>query len=74
MTPAGIEAATFRFVAQRLNHCATAAPFKRQHILNIESQFSNKIEVYQIVYFTITSYELRTRRPNDQTERQIYRP
>jgi len=26
MTPAGIEAATFRFVAQRLNHCATAVP------------------------------------------------
>jgi len=26
MTPAGIERATFRFVAQRLNHCATAVP------------------------------------------------
>ena len=26
MTPAGIEPATFRFVAQHLNHCATAAP------------------------------------------------
>ena len=25
LTPAGIEPATFRFVAQRLNHCATAA-------------------------------------------------
>ena len=24
MTPSGIEPATFRFVAQRLNHCATA--------------------------------------------------
>ena len=24
MTPAGIETATFRFVAQHLNHCATA--------------------------------------------------
>ena len=24
MTPAGIEPATFRFVAQYLNHCATA--------------------------------------------------
>jgi len=24
LTPAGIEPATFRFVAQRLNHCATA--------------------------------------------------
>jgi len=26
MTPAGIEPATFRFVAQHLNHCATMAP------------------------------------------------
>ena len=26
MTPAGIEKATFRFVAQHLNHCATAVP------------------------------------------------
>ena len=26
MTPPGIEPATFRFVAQRLNHCATAGP------------------------------------------------
>ena len=27
MTPAGIEPATFRFVAQHLNHCATALLF-----------------------------------------------
>ena len=27
MTPSGIEPATFRFVAQHLNHCATAVPF-----------------------------------------------
>jgi len=26
MTPSGIEPETFRFVAQRLNHCATAVP------------------------------------------------
>jgi hypothetical protein len=26
MTPSGIEPATFRFVAQYLNHCATAGP------------------------------------------------
>ena len=26
MTPAGIEPATFRFVSQHLNHCATAVP------------------------------------------------
>ena len=27
MTPSGIEPATFRFVPQHLNHCATAVPF-----------------------------------------------
>ena len=26
LTPAGIEPTTFRFVAQHLNHCATAVP------------------------------------------------
>ena len=26
VTPAGIETATFRFVTQHLNHCATAVP------------------------------------------------
>jgi len=26
LTPAGIESATFRFVAHHLNHCATAGP------------------------------------------------
>jgi len=31
MTPAGIEPATFRFVAQHLNHCATAVP-KTGHV------------------------------------------
>ena len=30
MTPAGIEPATFRFVAQHLNHCATAVPKQQQ--------------------------------------------
>ena len=29
LTPAGIEPATFRFVAQHLNHCATAVPYIR---------------------------------------------
>ena len=29
LTPAGIEPATYRFVAQHLNHCATAVPIVR---------------------------------------------
>ena len=32
MTPAGIKPATFQFVAQHLNHCATAVPLK---IINV---------------------------------------
>ena len=28
MIPAGIEPATFRFVVQHLNHCATASPVR----------------------------------------------
>ena len=28
MTPGGIEPTTFRFVVQRLNHCATAVPLQ----------------------------------------------
>ena len=34
MTPAGIETATFRFVAQHLNHCATAVPLSVHNLLN----------------------------------------
>ena len=36
MTPAGIEPATFRFVAQHLNHCATAIPDLTVHVLFID--------------------------------------
>jgi len=32
MTPSGIEPATFRFVAQHLNHCATAVPDKYMYL------------------------------------------
>ena len=36
MTPAGIEPATFRFVSQHLNHCATAVPYQLIRNLNKE--------------------------------------
>ena len=35
LTPAGIEPATFRFVAQHLNHCATVVPAYMGTYLNI---------------------------------------
>jgi len=38
MTPAGIETATFRFVAQYLNHCATAVPDFSFHYIYVSSQ------------------------------------
>ena len=34
LTLAGIEPATFRFVAKRLNHCATAVPYIYIYICN----------------------------------------
>ena len=38
VTPSGIEAATFRFVAQHLNHCATAVPlFSIYHVVFISN-------------------------------------
>jgi hypothetical protein len=35
MTPSGIESATFRFVAQYLNHCATAVPLQNLYPFKI---------------------------------------
>ena len=34
MTPSGIEPATFRFVAQHLNHCSTAVPGEQSNVSN----------------------------------------
>ena len=42
-TPAGIEPATFRFVAQRLSHCATAVPRKL-----LEWLFKSYCEEYMV--------------------------
>ena len=33
MTPSGIEPATFRFVGQYINHCATAVPIISLYVL-----------------------------------------
>jgi len=50
LTPAGIEPATFRFVAQHLNHCATAVPV----IMYIFSLLF--IYFYFIIYFHFIVY------------------
>ena len=39
MTPAGIEPASFRFVAQLLNHCATAIPVKETRDKSYRGEF-----------------------------------
>jgi len=43
MAPAGIEPATFRFVAQHLNHCATAVP----------TLFLCKVRIFRRCLFTL---------------------
>jgi len=40
LTPAGIELATFRFVAQHLDHCATAVP----HLCKVPIIILEKLE------------------------------
>ena len=59
LTPAGIEPATFRFVAQHLNHCATAVLARNMYrIIIIKVLYS--ITVYQFGHLPradIESYE-----------------
>ena len=43
LTPAVIELVTFRFVAQHLNHCATAVPF----LYRDTRQLIGRFEEYQ---------------------------
>jgi hypothetical protein len=45
-TPSGIETATFWFVAQYLNHCATAVPGRRLPMNNVQNRNFNKNYVY----------------------------
>ena len=41
LTPGGIEPATFRFVAQHLNHCATAVLHSPVYEDGTDSEFRN---------------------------------
>jgi len=52
MTPAGIEPATFRFVTQHLNHCATAVPFYKEYCLYFTFYTLRTIE-YTVAYHTV---------------------
>jgi len=57
MTPAGIEPATFWFVAQHLNHCATAVP---------------DAPVYQIYFILEWHYMFRTVFPSIIRSSRLY--
>ena len=50
MTPSGIEPVAFRFLAQHLNHCATAAPGF------YSSCFVNYIKLQLCIYYSMYMY------------------
>ena len=49
-TPAGIEPATFRFVAQHLNHCATAVPRRCLGAVKFTTKLSKAQRKHLTVY------------------------
>jgi len=61
MTPSGIEPASFRFVTQHLNHCATAVPNLRTKFLKI---CQPRIHLNENIEGGITSQISSCKRPN----------
>ena len=57
MTPAGIEPATFRFVAQHLNYCATAVLGKDSESSNskliTDSHLNSRVSEMAVHYFNV---------------------
>ena len=65
MTPAGIEPATFRFVAQHLNHCATAVPiYICIYINNWTSVESRQCEQHSCFLFERSLIQISAWRPD----------
>jgi len=56
LTLAGIEPATFRFVAQHLNHCATAIPITVEYLI----QISLKLQRYHTDSMSVSAYYSNT--------------
>ena len=62
VTPSGVETATFRFVAQHLNHCATAVPGWLRVPLNFEGRLflhhkDDFVRPFQPIYLWGTGLE-----------------
>ena len=65
MTPAGIEPATFRFVAQHLSHCATAVPiYICIYINNGTSVESRQCEQHSCFLFERSLVQISAWRPD----------
>ena len=64
MTPAGIEPATFRIVAQNLNHCATAVPllnwYFKKSLQEVHHLKTYKREKNTNVKFLLAQYKQRS--------------
>ena len=62
MTPAGIEPATFRFVAQRLKHCATAVPHSKvyytQYVLHAIYTIHNMYYTQYVLHTIFTTHNM----------------
>jgi len=53
LTPAGIQPATFRFVAQHLNHCATAVQILNYNLLIIVSNIQSHVEIKDLIMWKV---------------------
>ena len=57
LTQAGIETATFRFVAQHLNHCATAVPHKPEdQTKSVSTHSAMLVQTLRIYYLNFEFY------------------
>jgi len=58
MTPARIELATFRFVIQHLNHCATAVPLQLCIFYNCGMFHTYKVPFLPRIFVQIKCFEV----------------